>query len=96
MPVNVSFLQELLSAVAEQGRKILGQARTLAEDIARAASAELADDANAAWHRARDFAQHEVGDARDTVRAHPLAAVGGVAAVSALTAVVVTLLVRRH
>lgn len=83
-------------AVAESGRRILGLARTLAEDIAHATSAEIAADATAAWQRARDFARHEVEVAREAVREHPLAAVGGVAAVSALTAMLVTLMLQRH
>ncbi len=83
-------------AVAEKGRRILGLARTLAEDITHATAAEIAADASAAWRRARDFAQYEVEVARETVREHPLAVVGGVAAVSALTAVMVTLMIHRH
>jgi len=82
-------------AVAEEGRRILGLARTLAEDIARTTGAEIADNANAAWHRTRDFAQHEAEVAREAVRARPLAVVSGVAVVSALTAMAVTLAIRR-
>src|SRR5947207_213719 len=83
-------------AVAEKGRRILDLARTLAEDIAHTSSAELASGATTAWHRARDFAQDKAEAARETVRAHPLSVVGGVAAVSALTAIVVTLLMQEQ
>jgi hypothetical protein len=81
-------------AVAEKGRRILGEARALAEDIARTSTAELASGATAAWHRARDVALDGAKAARETVRAHPLTVLGGVAAVSALTATVVTLMVQ--
>lgn len=83
-------------ALAEKGRHILGLARTLADDIAHASSAQIAGRAGAALHRAREFVQHEAEAARETVRAHPLAAVGGVAAVSALTAALVTLMLQRE
>ena len=83
-------------AVAEKGRRILGLARTLAEDIARTSSAELASGATAAWRRARDLAHDKAEVARETVRAHPLSVMGGVAALSALTAMVVTLLVQEQ
>lgn len=83
-------------AVAEKGRQILEQARTLADSIAHTTSATIADNATTAWHRARDVAQHQAETAREVVRAHPLSVVGGVAAVSALTAVLVTLLVQHE
>ena len=83
-------------AVAEQGRRILGLARSLAEDIARTSSAELASNAATAWQRTRDYAHDKAELARETVRAHPLSVMGGVAALSALTAMVVTLLVQDH
>lgn len=81
-------------AVAEKGRQILQEARTLADDIAHTTSARIADNASTAWHRARDVAHHQAETAREVVRAHPLSVMGGVAVLSALTAMVVTLLVQ--
>lgn len=82
------------SALVEKSREVLAAARAMTEDLARTTSAELADGAATAWNRARDFAQYEVEVARDVVRRHPMASMGGVAAVSALTAMIVTLLLR--
>ena len=83
-------------AIAEKGRQILSMARTLAGDIAQAATEEVTNRAGGTYRRVRDTAQYEVEVAREALREHPLLAVAGVAAVSALVAVVVTAAVQRQ
>lgn len=83
-------------AIAEKGRQILTMARDLASDIAQATRDEATSRAARVYRRVADTAQHDVEVARDAVRAHPLLTVAGVAAVSALVAVIVTSAVQRN
>ena len=83
-------------AIAEKGRQILSMARELASDITQKTTEEVSNRAGSAYRRVRDTAQYEVEVAREAVREHPLLAVAGVAAVSALVAVVVTAAVQRQ
>lgn len=85
------------AVIAEKGRVFLSLARELAGDIAVATRDTVSARASRAYHRVYDTAQHDAELAREAVRNHPLLAVAGVAAVSALVAAIVTAAVsRRH
>lgn len=88
---------EQAMAIAEKGRQILAMARELAGDLASATRETVSTRASQAYRTIRDEAQYDVELARETVREHPLMAVAGVAAISALVAACVTsALSRRH
>ena len=85
------------TAIADKGRQILALARELAGDIAGVTRETVSTRASQAYRKIHDEAQYDVELARETVREHPLMAVAGVAAVSALVAAcVTTALSRRH
>jgi len=85
------------ATIAEKGRQILSLARELAGDIAHATRDTVGTRAGQAYRTVRDTAQYDVEVARETVREHPLLAVAGVAAISAVVAACVTgALSRRH
>lgn len=78
------------AAIAEKGRTILALARDLAGDIAGVTRETVSSRAGRAYRGIRDEAQRDVALARETVREHPLLAVAGVAAISAVVAACVT------
>jgi len=82
--------------IADKGRQILTLARELAGDIAHATRETVTSGAGSAYRRVRDTAQYETEVAREAVRNHPLLAVAGVAAISALIAVAITSAVRHE
>ena len=85
------------TAIADKGRQILTLARELAGDIAGVTRETVSTRASRAYRKIHDEAQYDVELARETVREHPLMAVAGVAAISALVAAcVTTALSRRH
>lgn len=85
------------ATIAEKGRQILALARELAGDIAVVTRDTVSNRASHAYRKIHDEAQYDVELARETVRQHPLMAVAGVAAISALVAACVTsALTRRH
>jgi ElaB/YqjD/DUF883 family membrane-anchored ribosome-binding protein len=77
-------------AIADKGRQILSLARELASDIAGVTRETVSARASRAYRKIHDEAQYDVELARETVREHPLLAVAGVAAISALVAACVT------
>ena len=81
---------EKAAAIAEKGRQILTLGRELAHDIAVVTRETVSTRASRAYRAARDTAEYEVEVARETVRAHPLVSVAGVAAISAVVASLVT------
>jgi ElaB/YqjD/DUF883 family membrane-anchored ribosome-binding protein len=88
---------EKAAAIAEKGRQVLALARELAGDIAGVTRQTVSTRARQAYRKIHDEAQYDVELARETVREHPLLAVAGVAAISALVAACVTsALSRRH
>ena len=88
---------EKATAIAEKGRQILTLARELAGEIAHVTRDTVSTRASQAYRAARDTAQYDVEVAREAVREHPLLAVAGVAAISAVVAAcVTTALSRRH
>lgn len=78
------------AAIAEKGRRILSLARELAGDIAGVTRETVSSRASRAYRAIHDEAQRDVRVAREAVREHPLVAVAGVAAISALVAACVT------
>ena len=81
---------EKATAIADKGRQILTLARELAGDIAHVTRETVSTRAGRAYRKIHDEAQYDVELAREAVREHPLLAVAGVAAISALVAACVT------
>lgn len=78
------------ATIAEKGRQILALARDLAGEIADVTRVSVSTRAGEAYRKVYNEAQRDVEVAREAVREHPMLAIAGVAAISALVAACVT------